>query len=148
MYSVRDVEAENFQKDGVEYDFVTGDGVASSTDMTYYSIHDDYGNGGNYIPVLNPGEELQVDMAWIINEPDLSKAFLNLSGEGACWEFTEGNGGNYIPVLNPGEELQVDMAWIINEPDLSKAFLNLSGEGACWEFTETVRETGLVDIRQ
>lgn len=21
-------------------------------------------------------------------------------------------------------------------------------EGACWEFTETVRETGLVDIRQ
>lgn len=89
MYSVRDVEAENFQKDGVEYDFATGDGVASSTDMAYYSIHDDYGNGGNYIPVLKPGEELKADMAWIINEPDLSKAFLNLSGEGACWEFTD-----------------------------------------------------------
>ena len=41
MYSVRDVEAENFQKDGVEYDFVTGDGVASSAEMTYYSIHDE-----------------------------------------------------------------------------------------------------------
>ena len=101
MYSVRDVEAENFQKDGVEYDFVTGDGVASSTEMTYYSIHDEYGNGGNYIPVLKSGEEVQVDMAWIVNEPDLSRAFLNLSGEGSCWEFTE-----------------------------------------------TVRETGLVDIRQ
>lgn len=101
MYSVRDIMAGNFQKDGVEYDFVTGDGAASSTDMTYYSIHDNYGNGGNYIPVLKPGEELKVDMAWIVNEPDLSKAFLNLSGEGACWEFTE-----------------------------------------------TVRETGLVDIRQ
>lgn len=88
-YSVRDIMAENFQKDGVEYDFVTGDSVASSTDMTYCSIHDDYGNGGNYIPVLKPGEELKVDMAWIVNEPDLSKAFLNLSGEGACWEFTE-----------------------------------------------------------
>lgn len=101
MYSVRDVEAENFQKDGVEYDFVTGDGVASSTEMTYYSIHDEYGNGGNYIPVLKAGEEVQVDMAWIVNEQDLSRAFLNLSGEGSCWEFTE-----------------------------------------------TVRETGLVDIRQ
>lgn len=100
-YSVRDMETGNFQKDGVEYDFVKGDGVASSTGMAYYSIHDEYGNGGNYIPVLNPGEELQVNMAWIVNEPELSKAFLNLSGEGACWEFTE-----------------------------------------------TVRETGLVDIRQ
>lgn len=89
MYSVRDVEAENFQKDGVEYDFVTGNGVASSTEMTYYSIHDEYGNGGNYIPVLKAGEEVQVDMAWIVNEPDISKVFLNLSGEGSCWEFTE-----------------------------------------------------------
>ena len=51
---------------------------------------EDYGNGGNYISSLKPGESIQVNMAWIVNENDLADMYLNLDGEGGAYDFNEG----------------------------------------------------------
>lgn len=48
---------------GDDYDRVIWDGVARTAEMTYNSISEDYGNGGNYISSLKPGESIQVNMA-------------------------------------------------------------------------------------
>ena len=72
-----------------EYDDVSGDSVAMPYEMGYYSEKEEYGNGGNYISVLNAGEAVQVEMAWIVNESDLDRIYLNLSGEGGSVEFSE-----------------------------------------------------------
>ena len=66
-----------------------GDGVARTAEMTYNSISEDYGNGGNYISSLKPGESIQVNMAWIVNENDLNNMYLNLNGDGAAYEFSD-----------------------------------------------------------
>ena len=47
-----------------------------------------YGNGGNYIASLKPGESIQVNMAWIVNENDLDHMYLNLNGEGGGFQFS------------------------------------------------------------
>ena len=52
--------------------------------MTYCSVQDDYGKGKNYIPSLKPGESVQVNMAWIVNEKDIKNLYLNLNGTGGC----------------------------------------------------------------
>ena len=57
--------------------------------MTYNSISEDYGNGGNYISSLKPGESIQVNMAWIVNENDLNNMYLSLNGDGATYEFSD-----------------------------------------------------------
>lgn len=57
--------------------------------MAYYSIAEDYGNGGNYISSIQPGESIQVAMAWIVNENELPYMYLNLNSEGAALEFTD-----------------------------------------------------------
>ena len=74
---------------GENYDRVTGDSTAHRREMTYYSIKEDYGNGGNYIPSLKPGESVRADMAWIVNENDLDYLYLNLCGDGALFEFSK-----------------------------------------------------------
>lgn len=74
---------------GEDYDFIRGDSVAHTGEMTYFGLKDNYGNGGNYIPALKPGESVQVKMAWIVNEKELEDLYLDLSGTGACLEFTE-----------------------------------------------------------
>ena len=56
--------------------------------MTYYSVSEDYGNGGNYISSLKPGESIQVNMAWIVNENELDHMYLNLNGEGGGFQFS------------------------------------------------------------
>ena len=58
--------------------------------MTYCSVQDDYGKGKNYIPSLKPGESVQVNMAWIVNEDNLADMYLNLDGEGGSYDFNEG----------------------------------------------------------
>ena len=45
---------------GKDYDRVIWDGVAHIAEMTYYSVSEDYGNGGNYIVSLKPGESISV----------------------------------------------------------------------------------------
>ena len=74
--------------------------MASSTEMTYYSIHDEYGNGRKLYSYTE--------------------------------ERRRGAGGHGMS----------------GKRQDSSGRLNLYGEGSCWEFTETVRETGLVDIRR
>ena len=74
---------------GEDYDYYTSDGVAKTAEMTYCSVQDDYGKGKNYIPWIKPGESVQVNMAWIVNEKDIKNLYLNLNGTGGCYEITE-----------------------------------------------------------
>ena len=78
-----------WESSGEDYDKIREDGVAHTAEMTYYSVKDDYGNGGNYIPTLKPGESVQVEMAWIVNEKDLEDAYLDLTGDAGYLQFTE-----------------------------------------------------------
>ena len=78
------------EQSGNGYDRVSWDGVAHTAEMTYSSVREDYGNGGNYISSLKPGESIQVNMAWIVNEDNLADMYLNLDGEGSAYDF---NGG-------------------------------------------------------
>ena len=74
---------------GEDYDYYTSDSVAKTAEMTYCSVQDDYGKGKNYIPSLKPGESVQVNMAWIVNEKDIKNLYLNLNDTGGCYEITE-----------------------------------------------------------
>ena len=74
---------------GKDYDYYISDSVAKTAEMTYSSVQDDYGEGKNYIPSLKPGESVQVNMAWIVNEKDIKNLYLNLNGTGGCYEITE-----------------------------------------------------------
>lgn len=78
------------EQSGNGYDRVSWDGVAHTAEMTYSSVREDYGNGGNYISSLQPGESIQVNMAWIVNEDNLADMYLNLDGEGGSYDFNEG----------------------------------------------------------
>ena len=77
------------EQSGDDYNRVIWDGVARTAEMTYNSISEDYGNGGNYISSLKPGESIQVNMAWIVNENDLNNMYLNLNGDGGAYEFSD-----------------------------------------------------------
>lgn len=74
---------------GDGYDFIQGSSKATRQGMVYYSVVEDYGNGGNYISSLKPGESVQIRMGWIVNEKDLSHMYLNLAGDGAIYEFSD-----------------------------------------------------------
>ena len=78
------------EQSGNGYDRVSWDGVAHTAEMTYSSVREDYGNGGNYISSLKPGESIQVNMAWIVNEDNLADMYLNLDGEVGAYDFNEG----------------------------------------------------------
>ena len=74
---------------GDSYDRCTWDGAARTGEMKYCSVIENYGNGGNYIPSLKPGESIQISMAWIVNESDLKEMYLNLNGTGASYQFDD-----------------------------------------------------------
>ena len=74
---------------GVGYDYYVGDSVARIQEMGYYDVKEAYGNGGNYISSLKPGESIQIHMAWIVNETDLQNLYLDLSGFGSSFEIHE-----------------------------------------------------------
>lgn len=78
------------EQSGDGYDRVSWDSVARTAEMTYSSVTEDYGDGGNYIPSLKPGESIQINMAWIVNENELADMYLNLDGEGSAYDFGEG----------------------------------------------------------
>ena len=75
------------EESGDGYDRTTWDSAARTGEMKYYSVTDNYGNGGNYIPTLKPGESIQISMAWIVNESDLTEAYLNLNG--SSYQFND-----------------------------------------------------------
>lgn len=74
---------------GDGYDYISWAGVAKTGGMVYYSVSENYGNGGNYISSIKPGESVQLNMAWIVNENDLENLYLNVTGDGASYEFSE-----------------------------------------------------------
>ncbi len=84
-YKIYDPEERN----GSGYDRVEGDSVARIGEMGYSSVKEEYGNGGNYIPSLKPGESIQIEMAWIVNESDLGDMYLDLQGEGGTYSISE-----------------------------------------------------------
>ena len=57
--------------------------------MVYYSVSENYGNGGHSLSSIKPGESVQLNMAWIVNENDLKNLYLNVTGDGAAYEFSE-----------------------------------------------------------
>lgn len=77
------------EQSGDDYDYVIGNGVARTAEMTYHSVSEDYGNGENYIPSLKPGESIQANMAWIVNENDLDKMYLDFNGAGGAYGFSD-----------------------------------------------------------
>ena len=77
------------ERSGDGFDRVIWNGGDKTPEMQYYSVFEDYGNGGNYISSLKPDESVQVDMAWIVNENDLDHMYLNLNGDGAAYEFSD-----------------------------------------------------------
>ncbi len=80
-----------FIKSGENYDIIHGDGAASnieSADTLYTYILS--GNGGtSVIDSIPVGESVQVAMAWIVNESDLDHMYLDLTGSGTSFTFTE-----------------------------------------------------------
>ena len=72
---------------GNGYDYYIGDGAADIGTMKYNSEAEKYNDGGNYISSLKPGESIQVNMAWIVNEEDIENMYLNFSGNE--YDFTE-----------------------------------------------------------
>ena len=77
------------EQSGDNYDCIHSSSVAKAFEMDYYSVQEAYGNGGNYISALKPGESIQVEMAWIVDENQLSNMYLNLSGNGSSGEFVD-----------------------------------------------------------
>lgn len=75
---------------GTDYDRIIQKGVASVGEMKYFSLSEQYENGRNYISVIKPGESVQLQMAWIVDEVDLENMYLNINGDGASSEFSEG----------------------------------------------------------
>jgi hypothetical protein len=77
------------EQPGDGYDYVSGSSVASKYTMDYFDLFEVYGNGGNYIASLAPGESVTVRMAWIVNERDLADLYLDLSSFGEGIAFNE-----------------------------------------------------------
>lgn len=70
------------EQSGNDYDSIIWDGAAKTAEMTYMSVTEDYGNGDNYISSLNPGESIQVNMAWISGYSSVE--FRCVAGQIAC----------------------------------------------------------------
>ncbi len=71
------------------YDRITGDSIAGMQEMAYCSTTCDTENGNNYIASIKPGESVTVNMAWILNEPDLKNMYLNLCTDSMPYGFSQ-----------------------------------------------------------
>ena len=77
-YQRYDYEAQS----GEDYDYVEWNGALSlDGGMQYYGSQNEIGK--NYISSLAAGESAQVNVAWIVNEEDLDRMYLEVSGSGA-----------------------------------------------------------------
>ena len=84
-YEIYDAREES----GEDYDRILQNGVAYAGEMSYFSLSEEYGDGKNYISSIKPGESVQVQMAWIVDETDLENMYLNINGDGAAYEISE-----------------------------------------------------------
>lgn len=77
-YQRYDYEAQS----GEDYDYIEWNSALSlDGGMQYYGSQND--NGKNYISSLAAGESTEVNVAWIVNEDDLGRMYLEVSGSGA-----------------------------------------------------------------
>ena len=75
-------EKDYMNQSGEDYDYVQWDGGLSiDGGMQYYDSQSDIGK--NYISSLAAGESTEVNVAWIVNEEDLGRMYLEVSGYGA-----------------------------------------------------------------
>lgn len=75
-------EKDYMNQSGEDYDYVQWDGGLSiDGGMQYYDSQSDIGK--NYLSSLTAGESTQVNVAWIVNEEDLGRMYLEMSGYGA-----------------------------------------------------------------
>ena len=81
-----------------DYDYVAMSKVWGGQEMRYYSVRDDYGNGGNYIPSLAPGETVSVQVGFLVSESQLDKLFLNLDGTGSTAFSESGLALGYVDI--------------------------------------------------
>ncbi len=79
-----------------EYDEVSMS--RARNEMRWYSVRDDYGNGGNYIPSIAPGETVSVEVGFLVSESQLDKMFLNLDGTGGTYFDEEGLAMGYVDI--------------------------------------------------
>lgn len=77
------VQYDRMYEPGDDYDCIHGDSEAHLREMQYASHREDYGNGGNYFS-LEPGESIEIQMGWIVNENELEDMYLSLSGYSGC----------------------------------------------------------------
>lgn len=76
-YQRYDYEAQS----GEDYDYVEWNGALSlDGGMQYYGSQNEIGK--NYISSLAAGESTEVNVAWIVNEEDLGRMYLEVSGAG------------------------------------------------------------------
>ena len=60
---------------GDGYDYISWAGVAKTGEMVYYSVSENYGNGGNYISSIKPGESVQESNSQLaLTTPFVSRA--------------------------------------------------------------------------
>ncbi len=81
---------------GAEYDHVSMSRVRS--EMRWYSVTDDYGNGGNYIPSIAPGETVSVEVGFLVSESQLDKMFLSLDGGAPTYFDEQGLSMGYVDI--------------------------------------------------
>lgn len=71
-----------------EGDEVSYAGPGSFGEMQFYDVHGGE-RSNNYIPSLNPGETISIQMARIINEDELPYMYLDLCSSGSSYEISE-----------------------------------------------------------
>ena len=81
---------------GAEYDFITKS--RAQDEMRWYSVTDDYGNGGNYISSIAPGETVSVEVGFLVSECQLDKMFLRLDGGGGAYFDEQGLSMGYVDI--------------------------------------------------
>lgn len=66
-------------------DYVENEHTGVKYEMSYMDVSGGR-NDNNYIPEIKPGESVTVHLAWIVNEDELDKLYLDFTGDGI---FTE-----------------------------------------------------------
>lgn len=77
-------------------DWTEQPGPAHMKEMDYYDVRGG-DRGNNYISSIQPGETVTVHMAWIVNEDELDKLYLDVSGLGNGREFPSPERGTPWP---------------------------------------------------
>lgn len=93
-YAIYDRDA---GKADTAWDKVESTGVAWCGEMQFFDWRTDYGNGGNFIETIAPGETVSLHMAWIVDEDQLE--YLYMAVNCSPYEITqEGLKTGYVDI--------------------------------------------------